>query len=154
MVNGFIGSVFESSTQSHHLSQKTAVRRHQCSLPAPTRSHSPSSTQNRERIDTPNEFTSTLPRVKPERERRREKKGRGGAGEVKCVLRMAGLPLAAQLHSHVCGRADVLREDGQAVVWKSKMAAKLHIIKLSCVPHQNVSKPPSNQPPLHVQTHF
>lgn len=57
------------------------------------------------------------------RERRRKKKGRGGADEVKCVLKMAALPLAPQLHSHVCGRADVLREEGQAVVWKSKMAA-------------------------------
>lgn len=33
---------------------------------------------------------------------------------MKCVLKMAGLPLAAaQLHSHVCGWADVLREDGR-----------------------------------------
>lgn len=103
----------------------------------------------------------TLPTSSPplcpesnQRERQRKKKERGGAGEGKCVLKMAGLPLAAQLHSHVCGRADVLREDGRAVVWKSKMAAKLHIIKLSCIPHQKVSKPLSNAPPLHVQTHF
>lgn len=33
---------------------------------------------------------------------------------MKCVLKMAELPLAAaQLHSHVCGWADVLREDGR-----------------------------------------
>lgn len=148
--------MFESSTQSHHLSQKTAVRRHQCSLPAPTRSRSPSSTQKRERIvgHSQRVHLHSAPSQTRERKTEREKKGSGGAGGVKCVLKMAGLLLAAQLHSHVCGRTDVLREDGRTVVWKSKMAAKLHIIKLSCVPHRNVSKPPSTQPPLHVHTDF
>lgn len=34
--------------------------------------------------------------------------------------------------TQVCGRADVLGEDGQT--GKSKMAAKLHIIKADCIP--------------------
>lgn len=101
----------------------------------------PPPTKEKEQLDTPNKFTSTQPRVKPERKKEREKNGRGGATEVKCVLKMEGLPLAAQLHSHVCGWADVLREDGRAALWKSKMAAKLHIIKPNCIPNQRVSKP-------------
>lgn len=50
----------------------------------------------------------TLPTASPHlfpesnwRDRGREKRG-GGASEMKCVLKMAGLPLTAELHSHVC----------------------------------------------------
>lgn len=60
--------------------QKTAVRQH---LPAPTKSCSPSSTQKeKEHLDTPNVFTSTLPLVKAERKTEKEKKG-GVEGRVK-----------------------------------------------------------------------
>lgn len=47
---------------------------------------------------------------------------------MKCVLKMAELPLTAELHSHVCGAEALKRPDRRR--WGSKMAAKLHIIRL------------------------
>lgn len=97
---------------------------------------SPSSTPEREGIVGPSQRVHLRSPPSPTSEGLREKRGRGGAAGGKCVLKMAELPLAAQLRSHVCGRADVLGEDGRTDVWKSKMAAKLHIIKPDCIPQR------------------
>lgn len=58
------------------------------------------------------------------------KKRRGGASEMKCVLKMAGLPLTANLHSHVCRGALKWVERPDRRRRESKMAAELHIIRL------------------------
>lgn len=74
---------------------------------------SPSSTPEREGIVGPSQRVHLRSPPSPTSEGLREKRGRGGAAGGKCVLKMAELPLAAQLRSHVCGRADVLGEDGR-----------------------------------------
>lgn len=72
-------------------------------------------------------LSTNSPQLFPESkqiERRREKEERGGASEMKCVLKMAEFPLAAELHSHV------FRGEQTGGVRESKMAARLHIIRL------------------------
>lgn len=85
----------------------------------------------------------TLPTSSPpfrpsqnQREGRRKKNGRGGAAEVKRVLKMAALPLAAQLHSPVCGRADVPQRGrtGSCVEIKDGCKAPHHQTQLHSTP--------------------
>lgn len=84
-----------------------------CILNNSTAKHSGPSTKlppthHSKKSDCPNSFNSSPPRVKPKKQRK-GKGGGGGASEMKRVLKMARLPLAAELHSHVSGGAEAQR---------------------------------------------
>lgn len=86
------------------LNQKGAARQHQRSVPAATQSCSPSSTpkERKNSWTLPNAFTSaSAPSQTGEKDGKRKKKAERRGGRVQCVLKMAGLPLAARRRAHV-----------------------------------------------------